>query len=126
MRTLDGKERIGSTRCYLDSAADCSIIGMNNMEKIGIKKQMMGPPGPEGVDAANKTPFKMIGDLKVTLEYFGRTVQDKIHVVEDDCNFLVSWDTCIELRILSRNYPAPGADRLAYNRSPEHNLEGGD
>ena len=47
LRTLDGKEEIGTGMCYPDSAADCSIMGKYTMKGLGIKQQMLGPPDPE-------------------------------------------------------------------------------
>ena len=107
VRSLDGCEDIGSIMFYPDSAADCTIMGQHMMEQLGIHKGDLEPPDEEGVDAANKSPFRMIGRAKVTLEYYGRTVQDTIHVVEEETDFLVSWDSCIGLDILHKNYPNP-------------------
>ena len=129
LRTLDGKEEIGTGMCYPDSAADCSIMGKYTMKGLGIKQQMLGPPDPEGIDAANKSPFTMVGRVKLTLDYFGMTVQDEIHVVKEETDFLVSWDSCIKLGILPENYPNPikqepiGARSIKINGENRMNAE---
>ena len=129
LRTLDGKEEIGTGMCYPDSAADCSIMGEYTMKGLGIKQQMLGPPDPEGIDAANKSPFTMVGRVKLTLDYFGMTVQDEIHVVKEETDFLVSWDSCIKLGILPENYPNPikqepiGARSIKINGENRMNAE---
>ena len=107
VKTFDGKKYIGTGMFYPDSAADCTIMGQHLMKRFGMHQQNLEPPDPEGIDAANKSPFTMIGSLKVTFEYHGRFVQDVIHVVEEETDLLISWDTCIEFGILSRNYPNP-------------------
>ena len=107
VKTLDGQDQIGSIKFYPDSAADCTIMGKHLMGMLGMDQQDLEPPDTEGVDAANKSPFRMLGRARVTLEYCGRTVKDTIHVVEEETDFLVSWDTCIGLNILHKNYPKP-------------------
>ena len=107
VKTLDGQDQIGSIKFYPDSAADCTIMGKHLMGMLGMDQQDLEPPDTEGVDAANKSPFRMLGRARVTLEYCGRTVKDTIHVVEEETDFLVSWDTCIGLNILHKNYPEP-------------------
>ena len=92
---------------YPDSAADCTIMGQHKLRELGVHTQDLEPPDGEGVDAANKSPFKMVGRLKVTLEYFGKQVKDVIHVTEDETDLLVSWDSCIALGILHAGYPRP-------------------
>ena len=110
VRTLDGKEEIGTGMFYPDSAADCSIMGRHMMKRLGIHPGTLEPPDQEGVSAANKSPFTMVGSTRVTLEYHGKNVQEEIHVVEEETDFLVSWDTCIKLGILHRDYPNPIRD----------------
>ena len=50
---------------------------------FNINPQKLEPPDHEGVDATNKSPFKMGGRVRVAFEYLGRSVQDEIHVVEN-------------------------------------------
>ena len=90
VKTFDGQDQIGSLMFYPDSAADCTIMGQHKLHEIGVHTQDLEPPDGEGVDAANKSPFKMVGRLRVTLEYFGKQVQDVIHVTEDESDLLVS------------------------------------
>ena len=107
IKTLDGQDQVGSLMFYPDSATDCTIMGQYKLHELGIHAQDLEPPDGEGVDAANKSPFKMVGRLKATLEYFGKEVEDEIHVTEDETDLLVSCDTCIALGILHKEYPKP-------------------
>ena len=107
VKTLDGHEKIGTVSFYPDSAADCTIMGQHMLGMINVKQEELEPPDHEGVDAANKSSFRMVGRVKVTFEYYGRSVQDEIHVVEDKTDLLVSWDICKALGILHENYPEP-------------------
>ena len=107
LKTEDGTKRIGSFQAYPDSAADCTIMGQHVMRKLGMRHQDLEPPDNEGINAANKSPFTMIGKAKVTIEYCGRSVRDVIHVVKEETDLLVSWDSCIALNILPKNYPNP-------------------
>ena len=126
VRTLDGRDKIGNVKFYPDSAADCTIMGQHMLEQFRINPQELEPPDQEGVDAANKSPFKLVGRVKVTFDYHGRSVRDEIHVVEDETDLLVSWDTCIGLGILHENYPEPidkeppRARAISYRYRAEH------
>ena len=124
--TFDGKEHIGSIMFYPDSAADCTIMGQQMLKTLGMHPKTLDPPDSEGVDAANKIAFTMMGSIKVTMEYYGKTIQDMIHVVEEETDLLVSWDSCIELNILPKDYPKPmreeplGARGVSTNKEKEH------
>ena len=115
--TADGEEHIGSTEFYPDSAADCTIMGQKVMREMGIRPEMLNPPDSEGINAANQTAFTMIGSIKVSMEYHGRVIKDVIHVVEGDTDLLVSWDSCIGLGILHKNYPKPMGEEPVSARS---------
>lgn len=107
IKTLDGQSLIGSTMGYPDSAADCTIMGQHKLREFNIRPQELEPPDEEGVDAANQSPFTMVGRFKVTFEYFGREVPDEIHVAKEKTDLLISWDTCKGLGILHKDYPKP-------------------
>ena len=107
IRALDGQDLIGSTMGYPDSAADCTIMGQHKLQELNIRPQELEPPDEEGVDAANKSSFTLMGRIKVTFEYFGREVPDEIHVAEEETDLLISWDTCKGLGILHKDYPKP-------------------
>ena len=131
IRTVNGKKHIGSTEFYPDSAADCTIMGQRVMRKLGIQPGMLDPPDSEGVNAANETAFTMVGTMKVTMEYCGRTVKEVIHVVkEEETDLLVSWDTCIGFGILHKDYPKPmgevpvSARSVTINKESEPRMEG--
>ena len=104
IKTLDGQGLIGSTMGYPDSAADCTIMGRHKLHELNIRPQELEPPDEEGVDAANKSSFTLMGRIKVTFEYFGREVPDEIHVAEEETDLLISWDTCKGLGILPKDY----------------------
>ena len=87
VRSLNGCKDIGSIMFYPDSAADCTIMEEHRMRQLGLHTGDLEPPDEERVDAANKSPFRMIGRAKVTLEYYGKTVQDRIHVEEEETDF---------------------------------------
>ena len=70
--TFDGKEHIGSIMFYPDSAADCTIMGQQMLKTLGVHPKTLDPPDSEGVDAANKIAFTMMGSMKVTMEYMGK------------------------------------------------------
>ena len=107
VKTLDGRNQMGSLMFHPDSAADCTIMGKHRLREFNVQPQDLEPPDEEGVDAANKSSFKMVGRIKVTFEYHGREVPDEIHVVEEKTELLVSWDTCIGLGILHKEFPEP-------------------
>ena len=64
-------------------------------------------PFEEGIDAANKSPFTLLGKIRVSLKYCSKEVEEEIAVVKEDTVLLIQWSTCIELGILHEGYPAP-------------------
>ena len=121
--TTQGKGKsIGQLEAYPDSAADCSLVGFKHIKAIGLKP-MKSNPFEEGIDAANKSPFTVLGKIRVGLRYCEKEVQEEIVIVKEDTLLLILWSTCIEWRILHKEYPAPlearGVSNI-FSRKPEN------
>ena len=70
---MKGNKLIGELEAYPDSAADCTLVGVRYVNKIGLKYRRCNPTD-EAIDAANKSPFTVLGKVKVKLHYFGKQV----------------------------------------------------
>ena len=95
----------GKLEAFPDSASDCSIVGKKFVKKARIPYEECDPN--DGMDAANKTPFTVLGNVCTMMEYCGRYAEDEILVVKEDTKLLIEWYKLIDLGILHENYPAP-------------------
>ena len=114
---MKGNKLIGELEAYPDSAADCTLVGVRYINKIGLKYRRCNPQD-EAIDAANKSPFTVLGKTKVKLHYFGKQVEEEVNVVLEDTVMLIQWNSCITLGILHPKYPAPLEARQVQSHIP--------
>ena len=99
---------MGTTCAYADSAADATIVGPHFLEEIAWPGgQLNLIPPSEQILAANKTEFLVLGSLNLDIQFRGRIIHEEIFIVSEPSDLLISWEKCIELGILHKNFPEP-------------------
>ena len=108
---------MGSIGAYPDSAAECTLMGVHVLDQLDVDHDDLEAPDEEGIDAANKSPFTVIGRLVCMFEYRGKRAKEEIHGVAQDTDLLICWSVCISwefsIRIIRNHYLRSSSGKLA-------------
>jgi len=91
-----------------DTGADITVIGPKHLESLGIPRCNLSPPPATDVltaDGSSMTPA--LGCFETTLQLGQASCKAIVHVHEDIQTPLLSYGHCVDLAIVSTDFPKP-------------------
>ena len=114
------KERPVLVEGVADSGAQSNLWGFKAFQEAGFQRSDLEPVAIN-IRAANKNPIKILGAFNAVFKGISPTNKSisctgTVYVSDTVSDFFLSYDTMVDLKILSRNFPTIG-EKLGNNES---------